>query len=772
VVKHKIALIINDNMKRIILFGILLLFALNSFSQEFYFPKEYYIDSIAIAKHLPILANQLIASYKETDRQTYFDDLSYFQMVGEQYAEENKSLDSLREFYKSGYSESNSVKGLFFPEQAFASAKLIESEKHIPFANAYSIVFRRLYNSLPERTDIDVEASIRYYGENLGTFQIHFFELLNSQKGKDSIYAADARKLCIAYMQYNVYNQVVKLSDPLIAEHEVKRFIIEDSVLIKTRDGATISAVIVRNRNIGGKQPTILKFNIYNSSSDKEMAKISAINGYVGIVASTRGKGLSPEEIEPFEHDANDGYDIIDWICKQPWSNCKVGMYGGSYLGFSQWAAVKKVHPALKTIVPLVAVGIGEDFPMVNNIFASNMLRWLHYVTNSKETDDNDYHNTKHWDSVFTKWYASGKSFRSLDTLEGRPNAIFQRWLTHPGYDSFWQKMIPYQTDFANINIPVLTITGYFDEDQLGAMYYFKQHYLYNKNAKHYLVIGPFDHNGPQHTLPASVFRGYKIDSIARINFPDLIFQWFNYILKDSIKPVILKDKINYEVMGANEWKHVPVLGKMNNDTISFYLSNRPNSQFYQLSEQPANNLEFINQEVDFKDRNDSADDRSWNLIDSSFDNSNGLSFISAPFDKSFEINGSFIGEIKASINKKDMDLAISMYELMPNGKYFQLLLGRLSQTRASYSKNRSLRQLLQPGQIETIPIINTYFTSKKISAGSKLVIVLSIQKTSEWQINYGTGKDVSDETIADAMIPLQIKWYNNSVIKIPVHRD
>ena len=66
-----------------------------------------------------------------------------------------------------------------------------------------------------------------------------------------------------------------------------------------------------------------------------------ADNGYVGIIAFTRGKGKSPQNIEPFEHDASDVYDVIDWISKQPYCNGSVGMWGGSYLGFTQWAAAK-----------------------------------------------------------------------------------------------------------------------------------------------------------------------------------------------------------------------------------------------------------------------------------------------------------------------------------------------------------------------------------------------------------------------------------------------
>ena len=84
------------------------------------------------------------------------------------------------------------------------------------------------------------------------------------------------------------------------------------------------------------------------------------------------GKYTSNSTIEPFEHEQEDINQVIDWMIKQPWSNGKVGMIGGSYLGLSQWADTKKLHPALKTIIPQVSVGIGTvDFPMNNKIFTS-----------------------------------------------------------------------------------------------------------------------------------------------------------------------------------------------------------------------------------------------------------------------------------------------------------------------------------------------------------------------------------------------------------------
>ncbi|MDP1844353.1 MAG: CocE/NonD family hydrolase C-terminal non-catalytic domain-containing protein, partial [Sediminibacterium sp.] len=144
------------------------------------------------------------------------------------------------------------------------------------------------------------------------------------------------------------------------------------------------------------------------------------------------------------------------------------------------------------------------------------------------------------------------------------------------------------------------------------------------------------------------------------------------------------------------------------------------------------------------------------------------LVFVTAPLKESLTINGSFEGNIQAIINKKDMDLLIGLYEQLPNGKYHYLsyYLGR-----ASYANNRSKRTLLRPGVIESIPIQNTFFTSRKIAKGNRLVVTVSINKSVDWEINYGTGKPVNTETIQDAKQPLQIQWSNQSVIKIPVFK-
>ena len=90
---------------------------------------------------------------------------------------------------------------------------------------------------------------------------------------------------------------------------------------------------------------------------------------------------------------------------------------------------------------------------------------------------------------------------------------------------------------------------------------------------------------------------------------------------------------------------------------------------------------------------------------------------------------------------------------------------------RASYVKDLTRRQLLSPGRAQRLAFTSGRVTSRQLRPGSRLVVVLGIIKQSGEQINYGTGRDVSSETMADATVPLCIQWANSSVIDVPITR-
>lgn len=541
----------------------------------------------------------------------------------------------------------------------------------------------------------------------------------------------------------------------------------EEKVLIRTKDGVSLSAIVVRPKHADAPQPAALLFTIYaDSVKNLAEARRSAANGYVGVVANARGKALSPDQIVPYEKEVTDVNAVIDWISKQSWSDGRVAMYGGSYSGFAAWAATKHLHPALKTIVPYVAAIPGFGLPMENNVFLNANYGWGFYVSNNKYLDNRIYADPQHWKEMQFSWYHSGRPYRVIDSIEGRPNPLLQRWIQHPDYDKYWQDMVPYGADFAKINIPVLSITGYYDDGQISALRYFKEHYAFNKNADHYLIIGPYDHFGAQKG-GVPVLRAYQVDAVALINTAQITYQWLDYVLKNGPKPALLKDKVNYEVMGANQWKHAAGISAMHNQLLRLYLTDGQQDGRYQLSPKKPVKTAFLRQEIDFADRNNSNNDYYPDpIIRTELDSSTGLKFISAPFEEEVSVDGILTGVLKAVVNKKDMDIGVVLYEVMPDGRYFHLsyFLGR-----ASYAKDITKRKLLKIGQMESVPFSSTRMFSKRLSKGSRLLVVLDVNKNPFAQVNYGTGKNVSAENIADAKVPLKVKWYNQSYIDIPV---
>ena len=739
----------------------LVLLCSKSFSQNLYFRSSDYSDSSFFQNNFSALAKKLIPLYKEPNKILYYDNLFRLQFLAGDYANGLATLDTAARLVPQ---DPVDIKGFGFFYRVFYQARLDYSkDSSRPFPVLYQEAFRRFYRPLPP---LGTNGLINFALLDSAYFTGPLNAALSRQKasGKDSIGVRDAVALCRAWLALYTRKKSTAGKD-LLNQYEREDYISNDSVLIKMPDGGNIALCIVRRRDAAAPLPVVLMYSIY-PGFEHSIAREAATNGYVGIVANTRGKRLSPDETEPFEHDAKDAYAIIDWISRQPWCNGKVGMYGGSYLGFAQWSATKYLHPALKTIVPQVAVGIGIDYPMQNGVFMSYMLQWIHYVINNKYTDYPEFSNFKKWDSVNTSWYRSGRSFRALDSIEGRPNAVFQRWLDHPSYDSYWQGMTPQKDEFTKINIPVLTISGYWDDDQLGAMYYFRQHHQWNKNANHYLLIGPYDHGGAQ-GFPKKVLAGYTLDSAANIPIQKIVFSWFDHVLKDSSLPAILSNKVNFEVMGANKWQHVSSFSEISNDSITFYLGNNSNDKYYPLLPARPSATGFINQAVDFKERTvDSAGDDSEGLIDSTLNSKKNLVFISAPLQHAATFSGSVRISLKLLTNKKDADIVMHLYQQMPDGKYFSL---NSSIQRASYSKDRTKRQLLHPGKIETVNLNKNFLTSIQMPEGSRFVLTIGINRSPDWQINYGSGKDVSQETLADAAVPMEVRWYNDSKVIIPI---
>lgn len=544
-------------------------------------------------------------------------------------------------------------------------------------------------------------------------------------------------------------------------------YVVDEDVLIKTPDGATLSAFVVRPKDESRKLPAALQFTIYAERSAISKAIAAYTRGYVGVIGFTRGKWQSPGSVVPYEQDGADARAVIDWISRQPWSDGGVGMYGGSYNGFTQWAAAKRPHPALKTIVPYCPNDPGFGLPMTNNVFLAANYAWAFYATNNKELDDATYSDAKRWQDLPWNWYRSGRPYREIDKVDGQPNPWLQRWLNHPAYDDYWQSMTVSGKEYAALDIPVLAIDGYYDDGQNNAVRRLQEHYRFRPEAEHYLVIGPYDHRGTQAATKPPMLRGYGIDPVAHLDTPDLTFDWFDYIFKGASKPELLKDKINYQVMGANAWRHARSIEKMSERTLMLYLDSKRDGSFHRLTKSRPPVRGALEMTVDFRDRTTvSANTYPVEIVTGDLGLEQGLAFISEAFAQPVSVNGLFSATLRVRINKRDVDLAAVLYEVMPDGKYFHL---SYTVQRASYAADMTERQLLTPNRIETIKLENTLLVSRQLSTGSRLLLVVDVNRGPFAQVNYGTGKDVSDESIADAKEPLRVEWFNDSYVEVPV---
>jgi predicted acyl esterase len=186
-----------------------------------------------------------------------------------------------------------------------------------------------------------------------------------------------------------------------------------------------------------------------------------------------------------------------------------------------------------------------------------------------------------------------------------------------------------------------------------------------------------------------------------------------------------------------------------------------------------------VNQVVDLADRTDAAvwgptrdlldpgsDQRP--IIDTAVNIAHSFELRSEPLDDAAEISGLFAGNLEFVANKKDFDASIALFEQTPEGKYFQLSYHWM---RMSFAGDRTRRKLLVPGMRQQISFESNRLTSRRLSRGSRIVVVIAIIKNPTVQINYGTGREVSSESIADAKVPLRIRWLPATRVDVPIAR-
>ena len=301
-------------------------------------------------------------------------------------------------------------------------------------------------------------------------------------------------------------------------------------VKIPMRDGVQLNATLYKPRD-GKPSPTIFTLTPYVADNSHARGIYFARNGYVFAAVDSRGRGNSEGIFEPFASEARDGYDIVEWLAQQPWCDGQVAMWGGSYGGYDQWLTLREAPPHLKTIVPVASAHAGVDFPFVANIFSTFEIQWLTYTSgvtrNEALIDDSSF-----WIGKFQEMYQNHLPFKELDRIVGNRSTFFQTWVEHAHSDEYWDGMTLTPKQYDQINIPILTITGHYDDDQPGAMEYYRRHMRSKCKMKdsHYLIIGPWDHAGTR--TPNLEVGGLKFSEASLLDMNQLHKEWYDWTMK------------------------------------------------------------------------------------------------------------------------------------------------------------------------------------------------------------------------------------------------
>lgn len=707
------------------------------------------------------LAIRLIPVYQEGDADRYLANVSALQMAARNYTAATATRKSLRERRRSSEATRPDGRAVIF--DIYARARATEGERRIPFADSFSRSYREI---VPRLGDLEAFAVSERFKIPPAVSREALQKAFDQQRMRDSISPADAVELIWAYLTFDTYRSVGSLVAGLDAEDDRRRYGRQTGILVKTPGGASIAVQLIRPTSAAKTSPALLEFSIDTSVN---AARECAAHGYVGVVAYARGKLQSPQKIVPYQFDGEDARAVVEWISRQPWSDGRVGMYGDGYSGFAAWSAAKLRPAALKAIATSAPSAPGINVPVAGGIFQNSAYRWSLYVTNTDPAQAESFYDDARWIALDQKWYRSGRPYRQFGQLNDKFNPIFIRWLNHPSYDRFWQVMIPYGKEFARIDIPVLTITGYYAGSQPGALYYFNEHLRHNPQANHTLLIGPYDDAVGQRG-PLALLQGYGVDPAAMIDVRELRYQWFDHVFKSGARPSLLKDRVNYQVMGANEWRSAPTLEAMAGTSVKFYLDPDGTQDAHRLSQRKPSRVKFVKQVVDLKDRGDAAWTEPTDFISKSLATRNSVMYVSDPLMKPFQFSGLLSGTLDFTVNKMDVDLNISVYELTPGGDYVHLY-NPTYEFRASYAQDRVHRRLLQAGVRQQLAFRSERLTSRQFQKGSRLVMVLGLSKRPDREINYGTGNDVSEESIDDASARIRIRWYADSYIEVPVRR-
>lgn len=333
-----------------------------------------------------------------------------------------------------------------------------------------------------------------------------------------------------------------------IKSEPIYGFRILRDVKVPMRDGVKLSANVFLP-DTEGRFPVIFERMPYGASGC-DPGEFYARRGYAFVIQDCRGRHDSEGEFYPFRDDTRDGLDSLDWICAQPWSNGRVGMFGPSYLGGVQWAVARERHPALQAIVPnVIPCDFWKSGYWRNGAFslALNAL-WTCLEITSRTSD-----------LGLIPSYDLNKFFRhlplrTLDSYAGRPCEFWQDFLEHSQYDDYWKRMSVIRDRFDQVAVPAYIMCGWYDYypgESFDALHGMRTQARGKARERSRIIMGPWSH-----LISLSPKLG-EVDfgAHSHLDINALALRWFDCLLKDMDTGILNEPPVTIFVMGINEWR-------------------------------------------------------------------------------------------------------------------------------------------------------------------------------------------------------------------------
>jgi len=524
---------------------------------------------------------------------------------------------------------------------------------------------------------------------------------------------------------------------------------VERGVSAKMRDGVTLHADIYRPK-AEGKFPLLLQRTPYNKDGSVEFGVKAAARGYVAIIQDVRGRFSSEGEWYTFKHEGEDGYDTVEWAAALPYSNGKVGMFGGSYVGATQMLAAMAQPPHLAGIFPVVTASNYHDGwtyqgGAFEQWFGESWTSGLAENTLQRRVEKNT--NAMSWIKTIPL-----ASYPLLEpgTAEGLA-PYFLDWLQHPTYDNYW-KTWSIEDHYAQIQVPAYHMGGWYDIFMGGTLrnYGAIKAGAGSEAARRgqRLMIGPWYH-GPFNGKTGDVDFGPE----SRIEeSDDLILRWYDYLLKGIPNGMEKEKPVKIFVMGKNVWR----------DEDDWPLARAKSTRFYLHSRGKANtstgdgalNTTAPRPEASDVFTYDPADPvptrggglccDNEHLASGAFDQrpneqrSDVLVFSSPILQEEMEVTGPISVELYASSSAVDTDFTAKLIDVRPDGYAQNLTDGIL---RARYRNSQEKPELLEPGHIYKFTI-DLWATSNVFLAGHRLRLEVSSSNFPRFDRNLNTAED------------------------------